>query len=49
MASRTKHGTMAIVPPTLPPNPGQPEANTANTATTATASTAGRRDDGREG
>src|SRR6266545_4380091 len=35
---------MAMVPPTLPPNPGQPDANTANTATAATATTAGRRD-----
>ena len=35
---------MAMVPPTLPPNPGQPDANTVNTATAATARTAGRRD-----
>ena len=44
MASSRKQGTMAMVPPTLPPNPGQPDANTAKTATAATARTAGRRD-----
>src|SRR5260370_19924239 len=31
--SSRKQGTIAMVPPTLPPNPGQPDANTANAAT----------------
>ena len=35
-----KPGTMAMVPPTLPPNCGQPQATTANTATAPAASTA---------
>lgn len=40
MISRMKPGTIAIVPPTLAPNPGQPEAITANSATADTTSTA---------
>src|SRR5260370_41337992 len=48
IASSAKHGTIAIVPPALPPNPGQPDANTAKVATAATAASAARRENGRE-
>ena len=42
--SSRKPGTMAIVPPTLAPNPGQPAAMTATTATALIPATAGRRE-----
>ena len=45
-SSSRKPGTIAIVPPTLAPNPGQPEATTANSAIALTASTARRRSPG---
>src|SRR6266498_4644601 len=39
-SSSRNAGTMAIVPPTFAPNPGQPDATTVNSATAAAAATA---------